>query len=357
MARKTPKQIQNPRIGLYTVQFGTSKKQLTMSLAKSRFFRFVRGANSYGKWIESFQDAETANEKKGVLYRNIIIYHRIKEQEREARRLHYKTNRTQQNKRYAPRIYRRKTEAEILGISERRFKTIAAKYNIRATELQQIQSETEGAVTTVSQDNFSKRIKKLESFKRQVIKNIGTLGKQGAFLEKIFEVSSRGSPPASKKDKKENWADYQQDIGLKHEESIIWTITRYIRDVGKQHFMKLALAYLKKGRKELRFGIALTSNLKEHPNLLHTNQYVPLNLRDRKYLLSKQHWEKFQWKFIKLFMTALQQGDRQEHSLGERTSMEVFFQEEFTRNTSIGKIATLTPKFKVGFFVYLAEDL
>ena len=361
MPVRAPRKEKNPRIGLYTVQFGTSKKQLTLSLVKTRFFRFVRGRYRYGRWIKLPNEIKTLKQKKGFFFTKIIEYHRDREQQREERRLYYAAVQKDRGRTYKGKRARPLAEAQILRVSEKRFKEIKKRYGIKLVQLQKIQEEVNQLATTVTEGEFSNRIRQLkkaaQTFSQAIQRGLGQQKISLVFPVKVFDPSSKGASPPSGRLHEENWRDYQEGLGIDVEESIIWTITRYIRSVGRENFKQMTDS-LSSRIKELYFGISMVTNLKEHPEVMlpvvqqHEGKIV-LNLRNKKFLWKKKHWDRFQWRFVPTFMNTLYQGENDPYVGGPLTSSEIYFQEQYTPKMSSGKIATSTQNFKVAFIVSL----
>lgn len=346
-------QKENPSIGLYKFYLSKNKRSFTKSYTVAQFFKFVRPSGSKSRWFKIPEKYVGVRKRKRYVKAFVAAYHDIEESKRAESRRRYAARRKNEGKRYATRAAKTPTHKAV-SISKRELEEIEREFGDQIREVKEkvLKAPTE-IKQIVSEDVFQRRYEELVGTVLSDLKE--QKGKQATkfMLHTRFSPTSKGKATPFLKGQPSNWREIQIKGGIKEEESIVWTITRFVRQEGIKFFKSVGNSFTKS--KLFDYRISMVTNLEEHDHLMISQgeDGLPLKItvnlgESKKFLWSKKHISKIEWQFVQAFMKTIYRGDGEMFRSGQLTSSGTTFQQDISTRAK-----KALHNFKIGFVISL----
>jgi len=360
VAGRKPIKAKNPTVGVFRFRFRDAKGRYTKSYRDARLYELLR-ENGRVRDSQHFPTTESktgkprqlrVDEKKTFL--KIYLTRLIEadtaraDKQRAARRLRAQ----REGKNYRPRETKPKVVSELLGETQRGMEKLAE----RDPALFDKYTKKTNEEFIVSEKIYQERLRDLVivARKSRTLKNM--------VVEDIASSKGKALEYARRGQERKNWVEEQEKIGLLkrgkngrlnfYQESIRWTVSRFLRLITKDDFEKLRRLYGKS--KTVSFKLLLITNLEKHDRILEVEAKTAMHLSiDLK--LTGDDWKKsfdtFQYLVsAHLLHTLYATGDYEDRRL---TSTEIFFRVRSKYQSSRGKTQTGVQSFKYAFCLVL----
>lgn len=139
--------------------------------------------------------------------------------------------------------------------------------------------------------------------------------------------------------------------GIDRENQIWWIAKEYLRRLGPKFFEEISL---RSSRSTLSFRVFLTTNLKDHKEVIPAPRDAADVIFRRSVKNKREMIDRMTWQLVQSIMKCLYADGR--YQSGSLTSSAIWFQEKSNRSMSIGKTSIKTQNFKLAFTLILDLD-